>query len=144
MIRATPCPNSSARIIATCARALLGLFMMRLPDIVAKMHSAVAEDLHSSPSALATTMIYRDLRKIDFSSQILQGAETKLRLIEANRCGWSDLGTPKRLGETLRGLLQLGEAPRNSIHSVLAPVNLSVQHARLRSTIRSASGSASA
>jgi hypothetical protein len=83
-----------------------------LPDIVAKMHSAVAEDLNSSPNALATAIIYRDLPKIDFSSQILQGAEAQLRLIEADRCGWSDLGTPKRLGETLRALPQLGEALR--------------------------------
>jgi mannose-1-phosphate guanylyltransferase len=134
----------NALIMATRASALLGLFMTRLPDIVAKMHSAVAEDLHSSANAFATAMIYRDLPEIDFSSQILQGAETRLRLIEANRCGWSDLGTPKRLGETLRGLPQLGEAPRSSINSVFAPVNLSVQHARLRSTSRSASGSASA
>jgi mannose-1-phosphate guanylyltransferase len=134
----------NALIIATRARALLGLFMTRLPDIVAKMHSAVAEDLNSSPNALATTMIYRDLPTIDFSSRILQGAEAQLRLIEANRCGWSDLGTPKRLGETLSGLPQLGEAPINSINSAFAPVNLAVQHARLRSTIRSASGSASA
>src|ERR1700692_3911661 len=58
-------------------------------------------------------------------------------MIEANRCGWSDLGTPKRLGETLRGLPQLGEAPKNSINSAFAPVNLSVQHARLRGTIQS-------
>jgi mannose-1-phosphate guanylyltransferase len=134
----------NALIVATRGRALLGLFMTRLPDIVAKMHSAVAEDLNSSPNALATAIIYRDLPKIDFSSQILQGAEAQLRLIEADRCGWSDLGTPKRLGETLRALPQLGEAPMNSVNSVFAPVNLSVQHARLRNTIRSASGSASA
>jgi mannose-1-phosphate guanylyltransferase len=131
-------------IIATGARALLGLFMTRLPDVVAKMRSAVAEDLCSSPNALATTIVYRDLPRIDFSSQILQGAETKLGLIEANRCGWSDLGTPKRLGETLRELPHVGETSRDSINSALAPLNLSVQHARLGSTIRSASAWASA
>jgi mannose-1-phosphate guanylyltransferase len=134
----------NALIIATRARALLGLFLTRLPDVVANMHSAVAEDLRSSPNALATTIIYRDLPKIDFSSQILQGAETKLLLIEANRCGWSDLGTPKRLGETLRELPHVGQTSRDSINSAFAPLNLSVQHARLGSTIRSASAWASA
>ena len=134
----------NALIIATRAHALLGLFMTRLPDVVANMHSAVAEDLRSSPNALATTIIYRDLPKIDFSSQILQGAETKLLLIEANRCGWSDLGTPKRLGETLRELPHVGQTSRDSINSAFVPLNLSVQHARLGSTIRIASAWASA
>jgi mannose-1-phosphate guanylyltransferase len=134
----------NALIIATGARALLGLFMTRLPDVVAKMRCAVAEDLRSSLNALATTIVYRDLPKIDFSSQILQRAETELRLMEANRCGWSDLGTPKRLSETLRGLPRLGEAPRDSVDSAFAPMNLSVQHARFGSSILHASGSASA
>jgi mannose-1-phosphate guanylyltransferase len=133
----------NALIISTSARALLGLFMTRLPDIVAKMHSAVAEDLGSPPNGLATAAIYRDLPKVDFSSQILQGAETKLRLVEAKRCGWSDLGTPKRLAETLRALPRLGEAPRDSINSAFAVLNLSMQHARLGNTLRSVSGSAS-
>ena len=133
----------NAFIVATRARALLGLFMTRQPDVVAKMHFAVAEDLRSSANALATTGVYRDLPNIDFSLQILQGAETKLRLIKANRCGWSDLGTPKRLGETLREFPHLDETSRDSVNSVFAPMNLSAQHARLRSTIRSG-GSASA
>ena len=134
----------NALIVATRARALLDLFMTSQPDVVAKMHFAVAEDLRSSTNALAATIVYRDLPNIDFSSQILQGTETKLRLIKASRCGWSDLGTPKRLGETLRKFPHADEASRDSINSVFAPMNLSAQHARLRSTIRSASGSASA
>jgi mannose-1-phosphate guanylyltransferase len=131
-------------ILATRARALLGLFMTRQPDVLAKMHFAVAEDLRSSTNALATTNVYRDLPNIDFALQILQGAETKLRLIKANRCGWSDLGTPKRLGETLRKLPHVDETSRDSIDSVFAPMSLSAQHARLSSMIRSASGPASA
>jgi len=134
----------NALIMATRARALLDVFMRSQPDVVAKMHFAVAEDLRSSTNALAATIVYRDLPNIDFSSQILQGTETKLRLIKASRCGWSDLGTPKRLGETLRKFPRADEASRDSINSVFAPMNLSAQHARLGSTIRSTSGSASA
>ena len=134
----------NALIIASGARALLGLFMTRLPEVVAKMRCAVAEDLRCSPNALATSIVYRDLPTIDFSSQILQGAETELRLMEANRCGWSDLGTPKRLSETLRELPLIDETPRDSINSAFAPMNLSVQHARFGSSIPHASGSAGA
>jgi len=108
------------------------------------MHFAVAEDLRSSTNALATISAYRELPNIDFALQILQGAETKLRLIKANRCGWSDLGTPKRLGETLRNLPHVDETSRDPINSVFAPMNLSAQHARLSSMIRSGSGPASA
>jgi len=134
----------NALIIATRARSLLSLFMTRQPDVVAKMHSAVAEDLHSSPNALATSIIYRDLPSIDFSSQILHGAEARLRLLKVNRCGWSDLGTPKRLGETLRKLPRADEPSRDSISSAFSPLNLSVQHTRLSNMNRSASGSARA
>jgi mannose-1-phosphate guanylyltransferase len=128
----------NALIIAARARSLLGLFMTRQPDVVAKMHYAVAEDLYS-PNALATTVIYRDLPTIDFSSQILHGAEARLCLLKLNRCGWSDLGTPKRLGETLRNLPHVDETSRESINSAFSHMNLSVQHSRLRSTIRSPS-----
>jgi mannose-1-phosphate guanylyltransferase len=134
----------NALIIASGACALLGLFMTRLPEVVAKMRCAVAEDLRCSPNALATSIVYRDLPTIDFSSQILQGAETELRLMEANRCGWSDLGTPKRLSETLRELPLIDETSRDSINSAFAPMNLSVQHARFGSSSLHASGSASA
>jgi mannose-1-phosphate guanylyltransferase len=133
----------NALIIASRARSLLGLFMTRLPDVVAKMHSAVAEDVRSSPDALATTIVYRDLPTVDFSSQILRGAEAILRLLKVNRCGWSDLGTPKRLGETLRELPRADESSRDSISSAFSPMNLLVQHTRLSNTIHRASGSAS-
>jgi mannose-1-phosphate guanylyltransferase len=134
----------NALIIAAGARSLLRLFMKRLPDVVVKMHSAVAEDLYSSPNAVATTSIYRDLPTIDFSSQILHGAEARLCLLKLNRCGWSDLGTLKRLSETLHNLPHVDETPRKSLNSAFSPLNLSVQHSRLRSTIRGASGSARA
>jgi mannose-1-phosphate guanylyltransferase len=133
----------NALILVTRARTLLSLFMTRQPDVVAKMHFAVAEDLRSSSNALATTNAYRDLPNIDVSLQILQGAETHLRLIKANRCGWSDLGTPGRLGETLRKLPHVDETSQDPFNSVFSPVNLSAQHARFNTT-RSASGSASA
>jgi mannose-1-phosphate guanylyltransferase len=129
----------NAFIIASRARALLGLFMACQPDIVATMRSAVIEDLRFSPNGRATRTIYPNLLTVDFSSQILQRTEGELRLLVANRCGWSDLGTPKRLGETLRELTQDGEPWRASIHSAFAPLNLSAQHARLGSTIRSTS-----
>jgi mannose-1-phosphate guanylyltransferase len=126
----------NALIMATRARALLDLFMLRQPDVVAKMHFAVGDDLRSSTNALAATFVYRDLPNIDFSSQILQGSETKLRLIKANRCGWTDLGTPKRLCETLRKIPHVGQTPQETTNSVFAPMNLSAQHARLGGTIR--------
>ena len=122
--------------MATRARALLDLFMLRQPDVVAKMHFAVGDDLRCSTNALAATFVYRDLPNIDFSSQILQGSETKLRLIKANRCGWTDLGTPKRLCETLRKMPHVGQTSQETTNSVFAPMNLSAQHARLGSTSR--------
>jgi hypothetical protein len=48
--------------------------------------------------------LYRDLPLIDFSRQVLQGAESMLRVLRVPRCGWNDLGTPKRLADTLQTL----------------------------------------
>jgi hypothetical protein len=54
-----------------------------------------------------------------------------LRVLPIARCGWSDLGTPKRLGDILRALPQSHDSPDDAFDPLAGFLNPAVQHARL-------------
>jgi mannose-1-phosphate guanylyltransferase len=119
-------------IIAARASALLELFQTRIPQIVDDMRVAVVRD-HSNPNdSDATANLYQQLSDIDFSKQVLEGAESMLRVVPVPRCGWSDLGTPTRLAETLQRLPRQREMPQDPLNPSAGFLNLSQQHARLQ------------
>jgi mannose-1-phosphate guanylyltransferase len=119
-------------IVAARASALLELFQTRIPQIVDDMRVAVVRDQSNPNDSVATTNLYRRLSDIDFSKQVLEGAESMLRVVPVPRCGWSDLGTPTRLAETLQRLPQQGELPQDPSNPFAGFLNLSQQHARLQ------------
>ena len=43
----------------------------------------------------------RSFRALDFSRDVLEGQESRLRVLTVPACGWSDLGTPRRVADTL-------------------------------------------
>jgi len=45
--------------------------------------------------------LYSELPDIDFCRHVLAGTEEQLRVLSVPQCGWSDLGTPERVGEAL-------------------------------------------
>jgi mannose-1-phosphate guanylyltransferase len=94
----------NAFIIAADASALLKLFERRYPDIVAAMRDAVRARANGSAGDAALAELYETLPELDFSRNILQGQEQHLRVLPVPDCGWSDLGTPQRVAEALRGL----------------------------------------
>jgi hypothetical protein len=57
-----------------------------------------------------------------------------LRVLQVPCCGWSDLGTPKRLAETLQALPQSGDSPDDALNPLAGFLNLAMQHARLQTT----------
>jgi mannose-1-phosphate guanylyltransferase len=119
----------NAFIVAASGQALLALFRRRIPRVVEALWAAVQRDLESSRAARATDELYRGLPIIDFSRDILEGQEAELRVLPLPKCGWSDLGTPRRVAETLR------RAPRPELtHGVKAGMgylSLATQHERL-------------
>jgi mannose-1-phosphate guanylyltransferase len=123
-------------IFAAGGPALLGMMRERIPDVVESMATAIARDSHTG-RATALEALYLDLTLIDFSRAIVQGAEEKLRVIKAPACGWSDLGTPKRVADTLKRLEHERLArPRvtpdiPSFTTTPAFISLAAQHARL-------------
>jgi mannose-1-phosphate guanylyltransferase len=91
-------------IIAASAATLLDLLERRFPDIVREMRDAVRRDLRH-PVSGATAELYTRLPTIDFSKHVMsKDTDANFRVHSVPRCGWSDLGTSKRVAETLRRL----------------------------------------
>jgi hypothetical protein len=64
--------------------------------------SGLACDPHGAPV----------LPSADFSRDVLAGSEVHLRRRMAGPCGWTDLGTPERVGQLLATLPAETHAPR--------------------------------
>lgn len=111
-------------------RLLLDLLRERVPHVVQAMSAAVLRSPASGARERALEELYQELAPLDFSRAILQGAETRLRVVRAAACGWTDLGTPRRVMEALR------RAPtrhsRQPVITIPAFMNLAQQHQRTR------------
>ena len=83
-------------IFAVRGAALLELYRRRHSTIV----DAMAKAFTSGKAALGE--LYERLPNLDFSRDVLEGAEDTLRVLAVPGCGWSDLGTPQRVAECVR------------------------------------------
>lgn len=120
-------------IFAANGFAVLSLLRARLPEIVDDLDTAIARDASVRRGAVSVAELYEHLPDVDFSRHVLQGAETSLRVLRVPRCGWNDLGTPKRVAETIRRLRndQAQPAPP-AFAAASAYLDLSAAHARLQ------------
>jgi mannose-1-phosphate guanylyltransferase len=83
-------------LIVARASALIGSYARRLPDLLASFLS-----VRPHRSAVAARKLYRTLGCADFSRDVAQGSERRLRLLVAPACGWTDLGTRERVERCL-------------------------------------------
>jgi mannose-1-phosphate guanylyltransferase len=120
----------NAFIVAAHAQALLQVFAQRFPRIVVEMQSVIDQNQCTGDAPNAVMDLYRGLPDIDFSRQILQQTASVLRVLPVNRCGWSDLGTPKRVAEALRRLPRLDDVEDDGLHRRSGLLSLATQHAR--------------
>jgi mannose-1-phosphate guanylyltransferase len=94
----------NAFIIAAAAQTLLRLLERRFPEIVTEMRDVVRRDLQRATDA-HTAALYVHLPTLDFSRDVLgNGTGANLHVVQVPPCGWSDLGTSKRVAKTLRQL----------------------------------------
>jgi mannose-1-phosphate guanylyltransferase len=105
-------------IMAASVRTLLSLFDARYARTIAAMRGFDGADLDS---------LYQRLGSVDFSKDVLQGNEALLRVLTVPQCGWTDLGTPERVGLILE---QLPGADAASYVHFPAHVSLAHQYAR--------------
>jgi mannose-1-phosphate guanylyltransferase len=122
----------NAFIVVARARALLGLFMKRFPDVVAAMQSCVARDAVDPTEPCAVRQLYSSLPEIDFSRHVAQECESTLRVLTVPACGWSDLGTPARVARVLTRLPAPPAARQLRRNAASCHLNLAAQHARQR------------
>ncbi len=125
-------------IVAASARSLLNLFLPRFASIVMEMQVIVGNALqHQTASGWpAIVDMYTRLPTLDFSRDLLEGREAKLRVLPVPSCGWSDLGTPHRVGETLRRLP--GERVSRSHADLAGYINLAARHANFERSMTGA------
>ncbi len=74
---------------------IIDLVRFRYPSIVDDFETALGR----GPDAVVE--LYERLPILDFSRAILQGAEPRLSVLRVPDCGWSDLGTPRRVAACL-------------------------------------------
>jgi mannose-1-phosphate guanylyltransferase len=111
----------NAFILAGSATSLLGLFDGKFATTIAAMRGFEGATIGS---------LYERLDSVDFSSDVLQGNESLLKVLAVPKCGWTDLGTPKRIGQTLSRLSDVFR-PEPARPDGAAQVNLADQYARL-------------
>ena len=88
-------------IVATKARTLVNLFMQRCAGVLEEMQHTLQA---ARPGLLRSRLLqelYGRLPSLDFSRDILTGVESFLEVLTVPACGWSDLGTPRRIREVL-------------------------------------------
>ena len=118
-------------IIAATGRALLELFRRRFPEIVSVLSVALDRDRRTGAAGGAVAELYEKLPNVDFSEDILAGQVSDLRVLPVPPCGWSDLGTPKRVLDALRRTPMPTVSP--VVHSGVGYLSLADQQLRLRS-----------
>ena len=86
-------------IFAANGRALLRMFEAQCPELVAQMQRIVDEP-PSQQRAAHLAEVYQHLPRRDFSRDVLERSLPVLSVLTVPACGWSDLGTPRRVHET--------------------------------------------
>jgi mannose-1-phosphate guanylyltransferase len=88
-------------IIAGSVRALLDLYDHSHGSSVALLRSVVGGRRLRGIDSASLADIYQQLPSVDLSRDILEPQAEKLQVLGVPPCGWNDLGTTKRVVETL-------------------------------------------
>jgi mannose-1-phosphate guanylyltransferase len=106
-------------IFAGTAQALLNLFEGRFATTITDMRRALDLAKIEPAGPVALGVLYADLESHDFSRDVLERHEQMLQVLRVPSCGWTDLGTPKRVEETVRSLTGV-RSPVATVHSAAA------------------------
>lgn len=120
----------NAFIIAASVQKLIDMFMVRFAPLVMEMQVIVRRSLDAGMPAAGWSAIvdmYERFPSLDFSRDVLEHSTSALRVVKTPPCGWNDLGTPTRVGETLRRLIPVPQERPEKVS--LAHINLAAQHA---------------
>ena len=91
-------------ILVARAAAAIGLIARRYPGEAAAFADVWRRAAPSAPLPETLDRLYAELPDIDFSRDVVEGANAALNVVPVPNCGWSDLGTPKRVADCLERL----------------------------------------
>jgi mannose-1-phosphate guanylyltransferase len=120
-------------ILVARATALLQLIEQQRPRLVGHLRRIVQRfgpapaDADDELSAL-----YEQLNEFDFSRHVAQPAADSLRVLKAPPCGWSDLGTVRRVAEVLGRRTETLRASSRRLSDVTPCLSLAEQLDRYR------------
>ncbi|AMN46278.1 mannose-1-phosphate guanylyltransferase [Steroidobacter denitrificans] len=83
------------------ASALVQLFERQFPEIVMEMRGVLEHSGHDPQGGPSLAELYRRLPVIDFSRDVVERFARQFKVMRVPPCGWSDLGTPRRVAEVL-------------------------------------------
>jgi mannose-1-phosphate guanylyltransferase len=118
-------------IFAATGRTLLRTFEERCPDLVGEMRHIVASPAPSPMRAARLAELYADLPELDFSRDVLQRSPSLLRVLTVPACGWSDLGTPRRVGETVSRYRSTPDLVSSTVCGRTAFLDLAARHLQM-------------
>jgi mannose-1-phosphate guanylyltransferase len=89
-------------ILVGSVNGLLQLFSEEYADTVSEMREVLRRNAagHTEP----LPKFYERIEPIDFSRAILEVQANRLQVIRVPHCGWTDLGTPRRVEATVRSI----------------------------------------
>jgi mannose-1-phosphate guanylyltransferase len=90
-------------VAAARARALWDLGWRVLPEFMPSF-IRYREALRAGHDGAAIERLYTEVPSLDFSSDLLQRAPERLKVLELEGVAWSDWGRPERILETLTAL----------------------------------------
>lgn len=108
----------NALIFVARGETLLRIFEERCPEIVMEMRGILRRSSGDTTSDAHLIGLYERLPAMDFSRDVIQRCVSRLLVLRVTPCGWSDLGTPRRLAETLRrGWASRRASPAETLHA---------------------------
>lgn len=87
-------------IFAAHGKTLLRAFEARCPGVVAGMWEAITSHGDEETKRRNLGAVYEHAPSLDFSRDVLETSLRYLTVATVPPCGWSDLGTPRRVAET--------------------------------------------
>lgn len=87
-------------IFAARPETLCSTFLQSYPELFRVLHMAWC-DCGGRLRCDSLAALYQTLQDVDFSRDILQRNPHRLRAQRVPECGWTDLGTPRRVMECL-------------------------------------------
>lgn len=113
-----------AFIVAASGRALLRLFERRHGGTVTALRRLMRMDrVDNDAAGVDAQACFDGLPMLDFSRDVVAGADVSLRVMRVPACGWTDLGTPRALAKVFEGGRGVPAAPTRH-----AAINLLQQH----------------